>query len=170
MVPYSSIRSQVKSGDVFAWAGNGIINDIIKYVEHGLYTHVGIAWVYSGRVFILQATGLPDLGAQYGVGLVAASETKSYGKCSYFNINTIWTPELENNALSYLGKPYSYLTAIKVGLSFTPNPNSEICSVYVAQILNNSGFNLSSKGMTPQLLVDDLIKSNYQKLDIDITK
>lgn len=51
----SDISSNVRSGDVFAFSGRGLISDIVKLATHSIISHVGIA---MGDGSLAQSTSL----------------------------------------------------------------------------------------------------------------
>ena len=60
---YADARSQIKTGDMLLWsaAHGGGLRAIIEHwiVRHGTaspYTHVGLAWVDNGRVWVMDIT------------------------------------------------------------------------------------------------------------------
>lgn len=60
---YTTARPQIRTGDLLAWCGGSwsSIHDIqvmaIRVFDLTPYTHVGIAWVVAGRVFVIHAIG-----------------------------------------------------------------------------------------------------------------
>lgn len=63
MVEYEQIRNQIKTGDMLLWRdhkGGGLRSIIERWIiRHGTaspYTHVGIAWVDHGRVWVMDIT------------------------------------------------------------------------------------------------------------------
>ena len=60
---YTEVRRKIKTGDMLLWrnhAGGGLRSTIERwFVSHGTaspYTHVGIAWVEHGRVWVMDVT------------------------------------------------------------------------------------------------------------------
>jgi len=60
---YAAARPQIRTGDLLAFSGGSLrsLKDAqvlaIRIVDWTPYTHVGIAWVVCGRVFIIHAIG-----------------------------------------------------------------------------------------------------------------
>jgi hypothetical protein len=58
---YVDIRDRIKSGDVIAWSDGGWTNihdievSIVRMFTQSEYSHVGVAYVLAGRVFIVEA-------------------------------------------------------------------------------------------------------------------
>lgn len=58
---YADIRSEIKSGDILAW-GHDDWNNIydlqiqaVRVFTQSEYSHVGLAWVVGGRVFVIES-------------------------------------------------------------------------------------------------------------------
>lgn len=66
---YEEVRPLIKSGDVIAFSRRGPISRLIETVTDSDYSHVGIAWVISGRILLLEATfahGVSHRGVRRG--------------------------------------------------------------------------------------------------------
>jgi len=147
---YNKFRSNiVKPGDLLAWRNDGsILGNAISYWTRGIYTHVGIVWTLHNRPYVIDAyfkggVRLRYLGDNLPVDIV--------------HTNIKWTKELEDDALSKLGRSYHYLGAAMLGLDITPNYDSEVCSLYAASILTKGGIDIpkcKSVTLTPQKLVE----------------
>ena len=61
MKKYSEYRDQIKSGDLLAWSHRGFRSwhdfkvQAVRLFTQSEYSHVGIAWVVGGRVFVIEA-------------------------------------------------------------------------------------------------------------------
>ncbi|MCT4654346.1 MAG: hypothetical protein N4A65_00915 [Cohaesibacter sp.] len=108
-----------------AWRGRGPISWLIRHVTGGAHTHVGVAWWLHGRLFILEAR------EGVGVQIRAASAASSF---DWINTGLFWREDVEQFALSKLGKPYSYLDALQTGLGFHLTQDGYICSEYAAEL------------------------------------
>jgi hypothetical protein len=147
---YHKFRSNnLANGDLLAWKNDGtLLANAISYWTRGIYTHVGIVWTLHNRAYVLDAyhrggVRLRYLGDDLPVNLIKT--------------NIKWTKELEDDALSKLGRSYNYLGAAMLGFDITPNYDSEVCSLYAASILRKGGLNIpkdKSITLTPQKLVD----------------
>lgn len=122
---YRDARQQIKTGDLLAWRGRGSISWLIRHITGGVHTHVGIAWWLHGRLFILEAK------EGVGVQIRAASAALSF---DWLQLDLAWSFEVEEFALSKLGKPYSYVDALQAGLGFPLNQDGYICSEYAAEL------------------------------------
>lgn len=106
---YNETRTKIKSGDILAWShvGWSSWNDIqvqaVRAFTRSEYSHVGVAWVTSGRVFIIEAV-VPQIRI-----FPLSKKTPFY----WIPTASYWTPEIEEYALSKVGAPYSKWEAIK---------------------------------------------------------
>lgn len=60
---YSQVRDKIKTGDMLLWSAKGgwgnrhdIETSIVKISTESQWTHVGVAWVDHGRVFVMDLT------------------------------------------------------------------------------------------------------------------
>lgn len=60
---YEEVRSKIKTGDMLLWRATkeGTLRNVIErwFVTHGTaspYSHVGVAWVGGGRVWVMEIT------------------------------------------------------------------------------------------------------------------
>lgn len=142
----------IKNGDLLAWKNDGsMLGNLVSYVTRGVYTHVGIAWTLHNRAYVIDAyhrggVRLRYLGDNLPVDIIH-TEIK-------------WTKQLEDDALSKLGRSYHYLGAAMLGFDITPAYDSEVCSLYAASILRKGGLEIPKDkkiAITPQRLVDILL-------------
>eukprot|EP01037_Dinobryon_pediforme_P011886 gene11885-11977_t len=147
-----SIVNQVQSGDVLAFRGTSLMSELIQHVEGGAYSHVALAFQQPDGLYVLEAREF------IGIRKIIASKYLPVYHVDLIATGCKWTPQVEALALSIIGKEYSYLAAIEVGLGFSPDQSAEICSLYCQQVLTKAGFVIPRRGMTPQALIDDLIE------------
>lgn len=126
MLQYKDIRSEIKSGDLISYSRKGLISYLIRFVTKSKFSHVGIAWVISGRVLILEAT------FKNGVSVRSLSSEDFYWSKGL----KPWSEDMETRAIARLEKSYSVLNAIKVGLGISPTHYGEICTLYVDDVLD----------------------------------
>ncbi len=127
---YAAARPVIKSGDLLAWRGQSLIGRLIRHVTGGSYSHVGIAWHFRGRLFVLEAV------EGRGVQIRAASSLPSF---DWIKCGLIWHDVAEAEALSLLGKPYSYMDAIRAALGLRFQSRGYICSEYAAYVQHHAG-------------------------------
>ena len=135
VVDYSSIRPQIRSGDLLAWRRATPFAQLIRHWTGGSYSHVGIAWRFRGRLFVLQ-----DKEKQ-GIDLVALSDNLP---CDWIRTDAAWTDEVEIEAMAHLGQSYSLLNCVLAGLNIKPIGVRRICSEYAYGILRAAGVMRSS--------------------------
>ncbi|SNY90087.1 hypothetical protein SAMN04515647_0229 [Cohaesibacter sp. ES.047] len=144
---YPDARCQIRSGDLIAFRGKGPVSWLIRHVTGGFHTHVGVAWWFRGRLFILEAR------EGIGVTLRAACAALPF---DWIRLSVDWSASVEDFAFSQLGKPYSYIDALGAGLGFPMTAEGYICSEYAAEIFWRSDldFDLKSSAITPTALVE----------------
>lgn len=147
-VPYPFIRPLIKSGDLLAWRHSTLFAELIRHWTGGSYSHVGIAWLFRDRIFVLQ-----DKEKQ-GINLVALSDNLP---CDWISTGAVWTEIVETEAMRHLGQSYSFLNCILAGLNIHPVGVKRICSEYAYSILQLSGVIEKQHALTPVQLVDLLL-------------
>lgn len=145
---YSDIRLKIKSGDLLAWSHrswkswNDIKIQIIRFFTQSEYSHVGIAWVIGGRVFVLEAV----------IPLIRIYPLSKSGEFYHIPLNCDWTDTVEEFALSHVGEEYSTLEAIKAFFGKVSHDSKWECAEYVIDVLKEAGINLGDKA-TPTAVV-----------------
>ena len=147
---YSAIRNQIQSGDLLSWShrGWGSLYDLqiqaIRVVDRTEYTHVGVAWVVAGRVFVIEAVSA-------GVRLFPLSRLLPF----YWQpAGAIWTERAEAFALSHIGDPYSKLQAVRAffgALKIGADRTWE-CAELALEILKACGVNLGHRAVPSDLV------------------
>jgi hypothetical protein len=157
---YNKFRSNIiRNGDLLAWRNDGsVLGNAISYWTKGIYTHVGIVWTLHNRAYVLDA---------YFKGGVRLRYLGDNLPVDVIHTKIKWTKDLEDGALSKLGRSYNYLGAAMLGFDITPNYDSEVCSLYAASILNKGGMNIpkdKSITLTPQKLVDKVCELSNSEI------
>lgn len=157
---YSDARPHISSGDLLAWSANklGSIKDLqvqaIRVFDRTEYTHVGLAWVVAGRVFVIEAV------TPY-VRIVPLSHELP---CYHIATNIEWTEDLEAYALSFVGNDayrYSKLEAIKAFFGLNNKSNGQIeCAEFIQLVYDKANIHLTGRA-TPSDVVEDLLKSSF---------
>lgn len=150
---YNKFRSNViKNGDLLAWKNDGsMLGNLVSYMTRGVYTHVGIAWTLHNRAYVIDA---------YHKGGVRLRYLGDNLPVDIIHTQIKWTKQLEDDALSKLGRSYHYLGAAMLGFDITPSFDSEVCSLYAASILRKGGLDIPKDkkiALTPQRLIDILL-------------
>ena len=159
---YTDFRSQIKSGDVLLWTHTGVKSWkdfellLVRITQRSEYTHAGLALVFAGRVFVLEAVGT-------GVRIFPLSR-----ELPFFHIgtNVEWTQEAEEFALATVGQKYSKWEAIMGIFGETKRDDNWQCAEYVRETLKLSGLNLDCIA-TPSAIVNSLLDRGFylQKVD-----
>lgn len=107
---YVDIRPQIKSGDVLAWSEGGWTNmhdiqvSLVRMFTQSEYSHVGMAYVVGGRVFVVEAV----------CPLIRIFPLSKLTPFYYMPTpKSWWTDETEATLLSRVGLPYSKWEAIR---------------------------------------------------------
>nr|VFK58481.1 MAG: hypothetical protein BECKTUN1418F_GA0071002_11452 [Candidatus Kentron sp. TUN]VFK61646.1 MAG: hypothetical protein BECKTUN1418D_GA0071000_115610 [Candidatus Kentron sp. TUN]VFK67351.1 MAG: hypothetical protein BECKTUN1418E_GA0071001_11432 [Candidatus Kentron sp. TUN] len=145
---YARGREYVRSGDVFVWTGNRLIQRIIQRRMKGRWYHVGAAWVANKRVLILEARLK---------GGVIISPLSRRLDCYHVPSGVEWTKEKDEFAFSHIGDPYSITDALLTGLRLDTFMPGYHCLEFVRDLLNIPDANT---------LVDvvEWAQGNYQKM------
>ena len=137
---YSDIRPAIKSGDLLAFSHgdwkswSGIKTLAVRAFTLSTYSHVGVAWVVGGRVFVLEAVK-PKLRI-YPLSLS--------GDFYHTATSAVWTDQVEEYALSQIGQPYSELNAMAA--FFAPLKKGDVseCAAYAREIMSRAGVDLGA--------------------------
>lgn len=150
---YDDIRSHIKTGDILAWSFKGgffsswraFKINMVRLFRRSEYSHVGLAVVSGGRVFVLESvTG--------GIRLMPLSKELP---CYWIPHTEMTEAELEW-AMSVCGEPYSELEAILGALDKTNTKNGVWqCAEFVCWA---KGFGCKA---TPDAVVEHALKQNY---------
>lgn len=150
---YAEARPLIASGDLLAFRNDRIVSEMIRHWTGGSYSHVGIAWRYRERVFVL--------AAKEGIGVCCLALSR-LGPCAWLRTGVAWTDEVDTLATDRLGLPYSYADCALVALGRRPHHDDEVCSVYAATILQAAGLALPQPSYTPSALVEAVIDAGAE--------
>ena len=145
---YSDIRSSIRSGDLLAfshgsWASwSGIKTNLVRIFTKSTYSHVGMAWVVGGRVFVLEA--VKPLTRLYPLS--------QSGEFYLLPLNAPWGKETEEFALACIGTVYDDMAAILAFLNRLEPHNVRQCSAYVIETLYRDDIDLGPRA-TPDAVV-----------------
>ena len=148
IMKYSDARPTIRSGDLLAFdhgdwdTFTGIKTEVVHMATRSTYSHVGIAWVVGGRVFILEAVK-PKLR------IFPLSQS---GPFYLLPLKAPWRAATEEFALSQVGYPYSEIDAIKAFFSQLPDGTVSECAAYVREVLIRDGINLGLRS-TPNAVI-----------------
>lgn len=153
---YADHRSRIRSGDLLAWSHRGGWFDswhsfkirTVRLFTMSEYSHVGIALVMGGRVWVLEAV----------TPLVRMVPLSGCLPCYHVTTNATMTAKARDYALSFVGNKqyeYSQAEAALAAMGKNTRDNGAIqCCEYANLVLTACGVNLQGKD-TPT----DLVKS-----------
>lgn len=148
---YKDIRSEIKTGDLLAWSSGswktwaGIQINIVRIFTRSEYSHVGLAYVNHGRVFILEAVGA-------GVRIFPLSKELPF---YYISKPTKLSRAATTFAFEQLGEKYSKFQAILGGLGLLKDSQDDKwqCAEYVYNILKTDQKDMLDTELTPSAIV-----------------
>ena len=145
---YSTVRSSIRSGDLLAsshgsWRSwNEIRTNLVRIFTRSTYSHVGLAWVVGGRVFVLEAVK-PKL---------RIFPLSQWGDFYLVPVDASWRADTEEFALARVGYDYSDLDAVKGFLDCLEPGKVSQCAAFVMEVLRNDGLVLGQRA-TPDAVV-----------------
>jgi len=163
---YTNIRPKIKSGDVLAWSHKGwgtwydIQMQIIRMSTRSEFNHVGIAWVVSNRVFIIEAV-YPKVRIY-----PLSKELPFY----WLPTGGDWWTEVEEFALSKVGEEYSKIDAIKAFFNqIKPGSNNVWqCAELINIILQRGSVFDRHVTSTPTAIVEELMNKGYPVTKVNL--
>lgn len=129
MVDYATARESIRSGDLLAWRSDSLLSLFIRMVSAGSWSHVGVAWWFRGRLFVMEAR------EGVGVGFRAVSETLPF---DHIPTGADWTDAAEDYGISVFGRKYSYVDAARAGLGIKFAGKGKICSEFAVDLLRRT--------------------------------
>jgi uncharacterized protein YycO len=106
-VPYGEVRARFREGDVLAFRGRSPVSAAVRAVTGSLYSHVGLAYLFEGRVYCLEA-----VGSGVRLCLMSVLAKRYAGGVDYFEVVEA-SDEQRRSAISFgfqqLGKPFDFL-------------------------------------------------------------
>ena len=145
---YATARPLIRSGDLIAqshgdWkTWRGIKVNLVRMFTRSTYSHVGLAWVVGGRVFMLEAVK-PKLRI-YPMSKI--------GDFYLLPLNAVWSVKAEHVALEEVGVDYSEAVAIRAFFSPLRDEDVRQCAAYVLAVLRADGIKLGNRA-TPDAVV-----------------
>lgn len=158
---YSEYKEQIKSGDLLAWSTKGvhsfmdIVTNIIRVVTQSEYEHVGVAWVISGRIFVIEAV-FPNV------------RIRPLTQRSPFYIvpmNIEWDQSKEEFLLSKVGASYSIWKAITSVFVKLPVNQEWQCAQLANEFYKSCNINLGDSS-TPADIVEQALGNSLTGLKL----
>jgi hypothetical protein len=156
---YQDARPQIKSGHVLAWSHRGWASwhdfqiQIVRMFTRSEYSHVGVAWVIGGRVFVIESV----VG---GIRIFPLSRLLPF---YYLPIVADWTEQVEEYALAHLGEPYSKLECIQAFFEPLTIDGHWECAKLVIAIAAQMGIELGTSAIP-----SDVVKALMSKYNVNI--
>jgi hypothetical protein len=148
MKKYIEYRDQIQSGDLLAWSHRGWRTwhdfkiQMVRLFTQSEYSHVGIAWVVGGRVFVIEAVE----------PMVRAFPLSKLGSFYITPLNAAWEAETEEAALGHIGADYKQLVAIEAYFRCLPEGTVSECAALVIDVMRRDGIFLGRRA-TPDAVV-----------------
>lgn len=137
---YAAARPHIRSGDVLAWSHRSLRSwhDLkiwfVRLFTRSEYSHVGLAWVVGGRVFVIEAV-------QPLVRVFQLSKLLDDG-AFWIPMQATWSASTEEAALACVGDAYSQAQAIQAAFDVPPADQLWECAELVATVLRLDGIEL----------------------------
>ncbi len=150
---YVEERPLIKSGDVIAFTHKEwhTVSDLeiqaVRFFTQSEFSHVGIAWVVGGRVFVLEAV----------VPRVQIFPLSNYTPFYHIPMGRVLSDTALEYALSKVGESYSKTEAIKAFFGKEKDDDQWECAEYVHSVLASNGILLTGKA-TPTGVVNDCLE------------
>lgn len=156
---YSEYKDQIKSGDLLAWSTKGVhgfmdvVTNVIRIVTQSEYEHVGIAWVISGRIFVIEAV-FPN---------VRIRPLSTHAPFYLVPMDVEWSQEKEEFLLSKIGASYSIWKAITSVFIKLPVNQEWQCAQLADEFYASCGINLGDTA-TPARIVEEAMSYSSKGL------
>lgn len=145
---YNDARSHIRSGDLLAWSHRECRSfydlkiQVVRLFEKSEYSHVGVAWVVGGRVFVLEAV-MPK---------IRIYPLSKAGDFFWLPMNAPWTVAAEEFALGEVGALYSQWQAVLAFFGKVKRDQFWYCDEYARAILSANGVELENELMPSGLV------------------
>ena len=165
-VPYSTLRPDLRTGDILLFHSSGVGSDVIEYFTHSLWCHAAMVWRLDDidRVLILESVdtyGVRTMALSSRVNGIPASPQPYPGKIAVArhqafpaNPDPARVRAMTQFAIDRLGYPYGTLELLKIGArvgagligqdvpgALKPE-NAYVCSEYVAKCYDAMGIEI----------------------------
>lgn len=147
---YTHCRDAIKSGDLLAWSHHGFRSwydwkiQLVRMVTRSEYSHVGIAWVISGRVFVIESV----------TPFVRIVPLSNLLPCYWVHLPVQWDVEAEEYALSLVGNAhYSMWEAVRAFFGLEDNPDAWECAELVKAVYARCGLALDGRATPSDVML-----------------
>lgn len=153
---YSKARETIKTGDLLAWSHGSLKSwhdfqiMLVRMFTRSEFSHVGLAWVANGRVFIIEAVGT-------GVRIFPLSRDVPFYLCrkpTYLDQRSV------DFLFERIGAPYSKLQAVLAGLGMLRKGADDVwqCAELVLRALSLDVDSLGDVNATPTAVVKQAMR------------
>lgn len=149
---YDAHRQKIKSGDLLAWSHRAgwfrswydFKINLVRLFTRSEYSHVGVAWVFGGRVFVIESV----------TPLVRIVPLSNLLPCYHVGVTGGWNDQAEFWALSHVGKAqYSQWEAVKAVFGWNDRKNAFTeCAEFAHSVYDCAGLRVECRD-TPTDLV-----------------
>lgn len=156
---YDAARQQIKSGDLLAWSHRGLSSwydlqiQIVRMFTRSEYSHVGIAWVIGGRVFVIESVS-------GGIRIFPLSRLTPFYLLQF---EKPWSTEAEEYALAHIGDPYSKLECIRAFFEPLTIDGHWQCAKWAKAVLAKIGIDLGTSAIPA-----DLVREAMGRYDLNL--
>lgn len=147
MLLNNSRLKDIKSGDLIAWTNNtGFYNKLIRLVTLSEYTHVGIAIIENGKLYVVEAT----------IPVVRKVELASKTPFFHIPMGVVVGTGLTNVLQQFIGREYSILQAMLSVFNIYINDDKWYCTELCYEFYKKAGI-VFDKRLTPTKFVRQAI-------------
>ncbi len=137
----------IKSGDLIAWTSNkGFYNKLIRLATLSEYTHVGIAIIENGKLYVVEATR----------PVVRKVELSNRSPFYHIPMGVVVDTKLTSILNQFIGKKYSMLQAMLSVFNIYINDDKWYCTELCYEFYLKAGIEFD-KRLTPTKFVKQAI-------------
>lgn len=149
----------IKSGDLIAWCGNkGFYNKLIRLVTLSEYTHVGIAIIENGKLYVVEATR----------PVVRKVELAGRTPFHHIPMGVVVDTVLSKVLDDFIGKEYSMLQAALSVFNIYIDDDKWYCTEQCYEFYRRAGIEFD-KRLTPTKFVRQAISYSNVINNIEIS-
>jgi len=154
MLSYQTLRSRIKSGDLLAWSHrSGWFSswydfkvNVVRAVQMSEYSHVGVAFVAHGRVWVIESV----------TPVVRMVPLSNLLPCYVVSVKDGWNDLAERYALGMIGKgEYSQIEAMKAFFRMNHKEDDHLeCAEFVQQVYRRAGWELTRRAVPSDTVLE----------------
>lgn len=156
---YREARDAIRDGDIIAVRGTSLLSRLIEAATGGPWSHVGVAWWLEDRLMVAQQREV------VGCQIVPVSRLLPF---DWISTGVTLTARARSRAFRDLGRSYSYLDALRVGIGLRAMHRDRVCSTFATTILGLCGRGLPTlERQSPAALVQALLDAGCALTSIE---